>query len=391
VHFRTRALVARVLDSGNGLGVHYPDGMPRDAFEHLIQYSVAAGLMPREAGEEAGAELDAIAATPRAPAGGERVAGEDDGDPLRDRRISDADAERVRRRLRTVVARAMQRVASRFFEVAGQQLLVKARDAGTNAVEAMYLEGLDIIEKQQAAIATAFTDGVLRQVDEVSELEDVLERKRRRESGNTTGKLELVDTEQFEEWLSVAEIISKAENRYAEELLDLRAQLGLVAKPWSHKDVIPVGPAVVAWSFHDATTSLDFRRQVRNDLYRMFEGALVPVLGHLYAALAKALVESRIFPSVEELRETLRERSVRRNRQGVRLEPEVYRDMDNSVREAAMAADGVGRARVGDNPYTESPPNQAYATPKISGGTAPPMNRPQSQVLRQVALWILLR
>jgi len=366
-HFRTQACIIRVLDSGNGLGVCFPESMPRDAFDCLMAFSSASGFVPRTEAERSGAQLDAVAEQSQALSGPQTGRDPLADDILRDKRISDADATRLRQRLREIVQRAMQSIGGRFFDIAGEDLLIKARDAGTNAVQSMYFEGLDIVEKCRDLIESTFTDGVLRQVDHISDLEEVLERRRRREQGDSK-KLALIDTEQFEEWLNVAEVITKAENRYRDQLLDLRAQLGLIAKPWSHKDVVPVGPSVICWSFHVACENLEFRRQVKDDVYHAFGKALIPVLGNLYEALNKAFEESHVFPSVQELRTVLRERSVVRNRSGVRIDPEVYQGMESSVREAAMAADGVGPARAGQNPYAREAPGEAYSTARTMLG-----------------------
>ncbi|RMF02337.1 MAG: DUF1631 family protein, partial [Alphaproteobacteria bacterium] len=286
---------------------------------------------------------------------GKKTAEQDIPDKLlRDKRISEEAAAEIRTRLRRITQRALDRVCTQFFGIVDNELLVKARDAGTNAVQMMYFEGLEILEKNRDQIRHDFIGDALKQIDQISDLEEVLERRRKRETGNT-GKLELVDTEQFEEWLAVAEIISKAENRYSDQLLDLRAQLGLVAKPWTHKDVIPVGPAVLAWSFDDALKEFQIRRKVKQDIYRCFESALLPMLGNLYAALAKALEESGHFPSVEELRESLQRFNVPRTPSGVRVEPEAYQEMDTAVREATLAAEGLtpARPRVDHNPFLQ--------------------------------------
>jgi len=364
-HYRTQATIARVTEAGNGIGVRFDEGMPEDAFSSLIEFAIASGMLSRSA-STAGQPGDADQAGGDAAAG-TRAAADDSvvstqtgadidrqipEDLFRDRRISDADADEIRTRIRRVAQRALDRICSQFFGIVDNELLVKARDAGTNAVQMIYFEGLELIEKNRDQIRNDFIGEALKQIDTVSELEDVLERRRRQDTGNTT-KLEIVDTEQFEEWLAVAEIISKAENRYTNQLLDLRAQLGMVAKPWTHKDVIPIGPAVLAWSFDDALKEFEFRRAVKQDIYHCFENALIPVLGNLYAALAKLLEDSKVFPSVEELRESLQRASIRRTPSGVRVEPEAYQDMDYAVREATMAADGISTSasRVDHNPF----------------------------------------
>ena len=363
-HYRTQATIARVTDAGNGIGVRFDEGVPEDAFSSLIEFAIASGMLSRSAAEagniiegefsdaKPAASTDEQSAKPgEAP----QSAAEHQEIPdklLRDRRITDEQAGEIKNRLRRVTQRALDRICTQFFGIVDNELLVKARDAGTNAMQGMYFEGLELIEKNQDRIRHDFIGETLKQIDQISELEDVLERRRRRETGNA-GQLELVDTEQFEEWLAVAEIISKAENRYTDTLLDLRAQLGLVAKPWTHKDVIPVGPSVLTWGFDDAIKEFEFRRVVKQDIYRCFESALMPMLGNLYAALAQMLEESGAFPSVEELRDSLQRMSVPRTPSGVRVEPEAYQEMDTAVREATMAADGISTAapRVDHNPF----------------------------------------
>ncbi len=79
------------------------------------------------------------------------------------------------------------------------------------------------------------------------------------------------------------------------------------------------------------------------------------MLGNLYAALAKLLEDSNVFPSVEELRESLQRASIRRTPSGVRVEPEAYQEMDSAVREATMAAEGTAPRRVDHNPFDAMP------------------------------------
>ena len=340
-HFRTRGQIARVSDDGTGVGVRFArGGLPQEAFDALVQYAVAAGT----------AFVDTAPATEGEDEQERREVNDIPEAFLRDARVPEQDALRLRARMKAVTERAMQRVARNFVRYAKEDLLIKARDAGTNAVQMMYFEGLELIESQHPRIEKGVLESVVSQVQHISDIEDVLEKRRRRQAGESQ-QLALVDTEQFEDWLAVAEIISKTENRFTEELLDLRALLGMLAKPWSHKDVLPVGPAVIMWALADTLKGYDLRRQVRHDLYRCFEAAMVPVLVPLYEALVKLLGDSGVFPSVEDVRRRLAESAVRRNASGVRVDPKEYEGMDTAVREAAMAADGVGRADA--NPFED--------------------------------------
>jgi diguanylate cyclase (GGDEF)-like protein len=355
-HFRMQATISRVVDSGNGMGIRFPMPLSPKAFEVLMDFAVASGMVTNSAADLArGRKPESEAAAPQTEG-----AAEIPETFLRDRRIRDEDAEQVKEQLRRIATRGVNRVSKLFFEKCDRDLLLKARDAGTNAVQMMYFEGLDQLEKQQESIRTKFGRSVVAQIDQISDLESVLEKRRRRETGSSA-KLQLVDTEEFEEWLAVAEVISKTENRFSDILFEIRSRLGMIAKPWGHKDVVPIGPAALAWAFDDALSGVDVRRQVRQDIYKEFEVVLHTVLANLYPAITKMLEESGVFPSLEELREAM-QRSVRRGVPKARPEPtQNYQELEGSVREAAMAADGISTApRTSYNPFA----------PSKEGGTA---------------------
>ena len=124
--------------------------------------------------------------------------------PMRDPRLTKEAAAKLVSRIQAVTKRATSRLASGFVKSAAQVLMEKARDAGTNEVQARYFEALDPVEKYQEVFVGNFVGSLLQQIDRVSDLEAVLERRRKRESGNKGAKLELVDTEKFEQFKTLA-------------------------------------------------------------------------------------------------------------------------------------------------------------------------------------------
>ena len=353
-HFRTRAKIARILDGGNGLGVCFEEGLEEKAFKALLDFAVAAGTaVPDELPEPEPEEEEAAAqdSGPAAP-GDKTTTAKKTAEvvDLRDPRLSEEAASKLRARIVAVVNRSSSRIITSVTKAIAQDFLVKARDAGTNAVQTRYFEALDTLEKAEKKIVEGFVKSAVEGVERVSDLDAALDRRRKRESGNTN-KLELVDTQQFEDWLQVAEVINKAEGRFKDPLLDMRAQFGLLAKPWSHKDVLPVGPAAFCWAFDDVIKAEAFAPHVRKELYDLFEPELFRGLDNLYTALATLFEDSGQMPSLEELREKLQPKYTIKSRAGVTVAPQEYQEMDSAMREAVMAADGVVSGRVDQNPF----------------------------------------
>ena len=342
-HFRLGAIIARFTSQNMSVGVRFESPLEPEIFSALMDFAVASGVVASDP------ELDE-----------DSIAGKVPESLLRDRRIPDADAKKVRSELQVRTADIVDAISTKFFEISTRELLVKARDAGTNAGQMMYFEALDQLEARAKIIGQRFQDEVLGQIRKVSDVKAVLEKRRRQQSGGggvtSSSKLALVDTDEFEEWLAVAEVVSKTESRSKDTLIDIRLQLGMVVKPWGHQDIMPAGPVVLTWAFHDAIEDLDLRRNVRYELYKVFEGVVLQLLPEFYTALLDYLTDTGIFPSLEEVHV-----AVARSRMGkgasLHARPGEYESMETSVREAAMAADGIPTARA-HNPF-ETPAGNA--------------------------------
>ena len=342
-HFRLGAIISRFNNQNMSVGVHFESPLEPEIFSALMDFAVASGVVASDS------EMDE-----------DSVAGTVPESLLRDRRIPDEEAKKVRSELEARTSETIHTISAQFFDISARELLIKARDAGTNAGQMMYFEALDQLEARADLIGQRFKDDVIGQIRKVSDVKAVLEKRRRQQSGGGAAdkhsKLSLIDTDEFEEWLAVAEVVSKSESQNKDALVDIRLQLGLVVKPWGHQDIMPAGPVVLTWAFHDAIENLDLRRNVRYDLYKVFEGIVFRVLPEFYVALLAYLTDTGIFPSLEEVHV-----AVARSRMGkgasVHARPGAYENMESSVREVAMAADGI-------------PTNRAYNPFETSAGNA---------------------
>ncbi|MBX3705385.1 MAG: DUF1631 family protein [Pseudomonadales bacterium] len=329
----------------------------------------------------AAAAAASAAAAPAAAEAAEPALGDDLGIPLeflRDGRLPEAQAGQARALIRSILEPGLRTIAIQFVEIATREFLASARDAASNALHLLYLGALDQLEKRGDLVADTFLNRVIEEIERPTALEEVLEKRRRRQTGGGR-ELRIVDEAQFEDWLAVVDIITKAEERHGPALLELRARLGLVARSWAHKEAIPVGPAIIAWAFADTLKDENLRRNVVPEAYRYFEQAFTRNLGALYERLSEALETSGLFPTTSSLREALRRAQTPRPAPprpspgpgvtpgmgpgaGPASGPEAYQAMENWVREAVMAADGirsVGGATF--DPYAAAVPRNAQA------------------------------
>ena len=280
-NFRIIGQVARVLD--NGLGIFFPDGIAVRAFRSLDRHARSH-------------DFEAIGDT------------YEDGMPGSS--IEPTTARAVLDDVRSLTEKTLPQLLNTFFERAQQELLVLARDAGSNARQNMLFEALNGVEEGAQDVSLETVQTVLDRIATPTS-HSAAARKKPGAAPTGDGELSLVDDAQFEDWLAVADIISKAENRFSSELMTLCLQLGLLASPWREKDAMPLSPAVIAAAFDDAMQSIVLERDIRQLLYSYFRDALVAFLRRFYPVLGKLLDESGAFPSAEEIASEERRRRTR--------------------------------------------------------------------------------
>jgi hypothetical protein len=179
-HFRTQARVARLTDGGNGMGVMFEDGVEPRALTTLMDFAVASGTAApadfeaEESEESEESEEDAADSAADASASNKSTkstksaksaksplnASMEGGDELpdgamRDKRISKDAARNLKSRIRTLTEQSIARLGTTYCKVSNQEFIVKARDAGTNAVQTRYFEALNQLEGNARAPSTS--------------------------------------------------------------------------------------------------------------------------------------------------------------------------------------------------------------------------------------------
>jgi diguanylate cyclase (GGDEF)-like protein len=219
--------------------------------------------------------------------------------------ITKEEAKRLIASIRSVVAKVLPEMNSAFFSYMDDELLRLARDAKSNAVQSEFFAAMSNLEKAKKEVGQSFNNEVLDQLDRPRELEVLLaERKaaelERKTSQASKTKLSLVDTDDFEDWLAIANIISRSERVYEKYLQDIRRRLGMLMDSWAHKDANPLGTTTFCHAFDHAIRRVELSKDIRQKVYVGFESKAIPLFRKLYVAVTKLLDDSQLFPDVDE-------------------------------------------------------------------------------------------
>ncbi|MCZ6890843.1 MAG: DUF1631 family protein [Gammaproteobacteria bacterium] len=284
-NFRLTARIARTTEYG--VGVQFIDGIETGPMDALLDFAARnADSAPRERTRVTRTEMPSVAA----PA---------DQIGTVSNNISVGDRRRIKRSLRRLLKPGLASMNKAFFKRLDKELLLRARDAGSNQEQNGFFDALTQVEKRRRRIAGDFSRAVLDQIEHIADIDEVVARRAKQSSEGD--RIALVATDDFEDWLAVAEIIAKAENRYASKLFEIRQRLGMLEKAWHHTEIVPVGPPVLARAFYDAIGEIAGDKDTRQVYHTCFEQAVVPVLGNLYARIVDMLERSGVFPSSSEM------------------------------------------------------------------------------------------
>ena len=350
-HFRLEGKIVRTLQSG--VGINFPNGMSDDAMTALLNFSngvplasvppesqstetdqtqapankpgsiksassakpgsiASARATPRPASHPAAKSGRAPSAVPSTTPSAASSAAQVDPKAQPELRaaprgpIQPADAKRMIAAIRREVARVLPEMNSAFFSYMDEELLKLARDAKTNAAQSEYFAAMSNLEKAKKSVGQAFSLEVLDQIDHPRDLEKLLEERRAAESERKAKqaeqrvKLSLVNTEEFEDWLAVANIVSRSERTYEKYLQEIRTRMGMLVTSWAHVEANPLGTAVFAHAFDNAIRTVDLTKEIRQKVYSGFESKAIPLFRKLYLAVIKLLEDSQLFPEIDE-------------------------------------------------------------------------------------------
>lgn len=186
-----------------------------------------------------------------------------------------------------------------FFPNVEDALLEAADKATNNTLQRELYDTIPLIKKNRGPIVTGFNKRAMEVLDFFSggnkAFNDVNEPALLEDEQN----LSLVSQDDFEDWLVVKMIISKAETNLHESLFELRTRFSHLLNLTIDEDNNPVAPQVICHAFAETIGNIHLAKISEKIIFSCFEESVVNNLGGLYNDVNDVLINSGILPKIE--------------------------------------------------------------------------------------------
>jgi molybdopterin converting factor small subunit len=224
-------------------------------------------------------------------------------------RIAATKAKKLVNDCRGLIIQSLPRLIADLFEKLDDTLYQRTEKTASDSRQDAYFEAMRALRKVRKQVENRFMKQIAGGVDEYftakSDLDEASgEAVDSDDKGpnSSLNELSLVDDEELEEYLAVAGIVSKAENRYHRELFALNARFGHLA----NRDELansenPIGPNALTESFCAALKAWKGGKfEVKLVVYKLFDRCVMAYVGGLYDELNDVLIAGDVLPRLTQ-------------------------------------------------------------------------------------------
>lgn len=152
--------------------------------------------------------------------------------------------------------------------------------------------------------------------------------------------LSVVDKNEFEDWLAIRVMVTRADTQYRGDLLQLKLRLdklGIANRTGHHN---PLGPALVCEAFHNALAQVKVSRDVEKVCLKTFEQTVIKQLEPLYRELNNILIRHGVLPDLDLSRYLSEQAPARKEPPTEVLKPEPETPLEKPQPEASESKPG---------------------------------------------------
>ena len=189
-------------------------------------------------------------------------------------------ATRIIQEIQNISRRYISGKLSSFFSEIEQELLAARDFTNTQEVDSELFHGLETISTNRDIISDSF----VHSIDSDLTLQGLAARiEKLFYSQSEAQDLELVNKEDFEEWVIIVGIAHTDEERYAYNLQRLEKALQHLAKCPVNNETNPLSPYSFLWLLNDTLDKIELEIGVKRTVFRIFKDSLLVPINELYA------------------------------------------------------------------------------------------------------------
>ena len=117
--------------------------------------------------------------------------------------------------------------------------------------------------------------------------------------GAPGAELSVVDKGEFEDWLTLRVMVTKADTQYRGDLLQLKLRLDKLGVSNSTGHHNPLGPGLICEGFHSGLSQLKANRDVEKICLRVFDRTVLKHLEPMYRELNSILIRQGVLPDLD--------------------------------------------------------------------------------------------
>ena len=175
-------------------------------------------------------------------------------------------------------------------------MFLSARDASNNQEETLYLDGQNEFRALGAELEKSVPLLAKQAIQVISSPLGVTSGS---SSADEISELSLIDKDDFEEFLTVSELVSELEPKFKRQLFELERRFQFLAKREVDEHTNPLGPEVLCNIFAESIKTMQSDRQAVSKVYRALKNVLDAGLGGYYDEVNRLLVNNNVLRVIE--------------------------------------------------------------------------------------------
>ncbi len=259
----------------------------------------------------------------------------------------------------------MDEVLPEYFNVLDDTLLKEARNQKSDSAQHPYFDAIGHYKRGRKKL----TETIIGKL--VSDAQDIVHGRYKASAAasvkpDAASGLTLVEKSEFEDWLIVRVVVSRAELQLRDPLIELQLRLDAAfGKDDGNRLVNPYSPAAIAQSYHASIRNLKLTSALERLVFKVYQEIVLNNLPRLYKSLNSTFVKFGVLPDIDVTRYLAAE-AMKKHKATNPAQP----------RPAAPATEVKKNAAASEPPAASASPNTSPAPTAALAESLPPVAEP---------------